>query len=51
MKKNYNIKEFSDKQQTHPLIREDAHINKTVIVELNLISGHEPQMGFDTKMD
>jgi hypothetical protein len=26
-------------------------IDKTVIVTLYLISGHEPQMGLDSKMD
>jgi hypothetical protein len=42
---------MTGKRQTRSLVREGAHKDKTVTVKLNLISGHEPQMGLDTKTD
>jgi hypothetical protein len=38
------------KRQTRPLVREGAPQKKTVSVKQDKITGHEPQMGLDTKI-
>jgi hypothetical protein len=41
-----------DKRKTRPLVREGAHIDRTAtFLNLKEVSGHMPQMGYDTKTD